>query len=76
MKTIELLTLNPSVDELLDLARKESGLRLTRSGKSIAEIIPMIEQPRKRTAPLHPGAWAVREDFDQPLPEGFWMGKE
>ena len=76
MKTIELLTVNPSVEELLELARKESGLRLTTSGKSIAEIIPMIEQPRKRTAPLHPGAWDVREDFDQPLPEGFWMGKE
>jgi antitoxin (DNA-binding transcriptional repressor) of toxin-antitoxin stability system len=62
--------------ELLAPARKESGLRLTRSGQSIAEIIPMIEQPRKRIAPLHPGAWQVREDFDQPLPEGFWMGKE
>ena len=68
MKTIELLTVNPGVDELLALARKESGLRLTRSGQSIAEIIPMIEQPRKRIAPLHPGAWQVREDFDQPLP--------
>jgi hypothetical protein len=51
MKTIELLTVNPGVDELLDLARKESGLRLTRSGQSIAGIIPMIEQPRKRIAP-------------------------
>jgi hypothetical protein len=68
MKTIELLAVNPSVEELLDLARKESGLRLTRSGQSIAGIIPMIEQPRKRIAPLHPGAWQVREDFDQPLP--------
>ena len=45
-------------------------------GQSIAGIIPMIEQPRKRIAPLHPGAWQVREDFDQPLPAGFWMGKE
>ena len=43
MKTIELLTVNPSVDELLYLARKESGVRLTRSGKSIAEIIPLME---------------------------------
>ena len=76
MKTIELLAVNPGVDELLDLARKESGLRLTRSGQSIAEIIPLMAQPRKRTAPLHPGAWQVREDFDQPLPEGFWLGKE
>jgi antitoxin (DNA-binding transcriptional repressor) of toxin-antitoxin stability system len=57
MKTIELLTVNPSVDELLDLARKESGLRLTRSGKSIAEIIPLMEQPRQRIAP--PTPWRV-----------------
>ena len=64
------------MDELLDLARKESGLRLTRSGKSIAEIIPLMQQPQQRIAPLHPGAWDVREDFDQPLAEGFWMGKE
>ena len=76
MKTIELLAVNPSVEELLNLARKQSGLRLTRSGQSRAGIIPMIEQPRKRIAPLHPGAWQVREDFDQPLPEGFWLGKE
>ena len=76
MKTIELLAVNPGVDELLALAQKESGLRLTRSGQSIAEIIPLMAQPRKRIAPLHPGAWQVREDFDQPLPEGFWLGKE
>jgi antitoxin (DNA-binding transcriptional repressor) of toxin-antitoxin stability system len=76
MKTIELLTVNPGVDELLALAQKESGLRLTRSGQSIAEIIPLMAQPRKRTAPLHPDAWQAREDFDQPLPEGFWLGKE
>ena len=38
MKTIELLAVNPSVEELLDLARKESGLRLTRSGQSIVYV--------------------------------------
>ena len=76
MKTIELLAVNPGVDELLALAQKESGLRLTRSGQSIAEIIPLVAQPAKRISPLHPDAWQVREDFDQPLPEGFWLGKE
>ena len=36
----------------------------------------VIAQPEKRTSPLHPNAWNVNEDFDQPLPDGFWMGKE
>jgi antitoxin (DNA-binding transcriptional repressor) of toxin-antitoxin stability system len=76
MKTIELLAVNPGVDELLALAQKESGLRLTRSGQFVAEIIPLIAQPAKRIAPLHPGAWQAKEDFDQSLPEDFWLGKE
>ncbi len=76
MKTIELMAVNPGLDELLELARKECGLRLTRLGQTVAEVIPTNIQPIKRITPLHPGTWQVGEDFDQPLPEGFWMGRE
>ena len=75
MKTIELMAVNPGLDELLELARKECGLRLTRLGQTVAEVIPTNNQPVKRISPLHAGAWQVRDDFDQPLPEGFWMGR-
>ena len=73
MKTIELIDA-PSVEDLLELARKESGVVLTKSGQPVAQVIPMPEKPKQRIAPLHPGAWEVSEDFDEPLPDEFWLG--
>jgi hypothetical protein len=35
----------------------------------------MPDKPRQRVAPLHPGAWEVREDFDEPLTEEFLLGR-
>lgn len=29
-----------------------------------------------RQAGLHAGAWEVADDFDAPLPEGFWLGED
>ena len=75
MKTIE-LTETQSVEDLLELARKESGVVVTKSGQAVAQVIPMPARPKQRIAPLHPGAWEVREDFDEPLPDEFWLGKE
>ncbi len=76
MKTIELQIPIPSVEELLELARKESGVILTKFGQPVAQVIPVPERPKKRIAPLHPGAWVVNDDFDEPLPDEFWLGKE
>ena len=59
-----------------------AGIRIARDQARRGEEISaedarrLAEQPWKRIAPLHPGAWEVRGDFDQPLLEGFWMGKE
>jgi hypothetical protein len=29
-----------------------------------------------RFAGLHPGAWEVAPDFDAPLPDEFWLGRD
>ncbi len=75
MKTIE-LNEAPSVEDLLALAKKESGLVLTKFGQPVAQLISMPEKPKHRIAPLHPGAWEVSEDFDEPLPDEFWVGNQ
>jgi hypothetical protein len=33
------------------------------------------KQPQPRTPDLFPGIW-VSEDFNEPLPDGFWLGEE
>ncbi len=76
MKTLEVEREKTSLEALVELARKESGVMLTKSGLPVAQVIPLPEKPTKRIAPLHPGAWHVSEDFDEPLPDDFWLGKE
>ena len=30
----------------------------------------------KRKGGLHPGAFTMSDDFDEPLPDSFWLGEE
>ena len=76
MKTIELTPPLPSVEDLLDLAKKEAGLTLIKLGQPVAQVLPLPEKPKQRIAPLHPGAWEVSPDFVEPLPDEFWLGQE
>ena len=76
MKTLEVEREKTSLEALVELARKESGVMLTKSGPPVAQVIPLPEKPTQRIAPLHPGAWLVSEDFDEPLPDEFCLGKE
>ena len=32
--------------------------------------------PADRVAGLHAGAWEVAPDFDAPLPDEFWLGRD
>jgi antitoxin (DNA-binding transcriptional repressor) of toxin-antitoxin stability system len=75
MKSIEISEQTGSVAALLKLAQEESGLLLLDSGRPVARVIPLPELSRERTAPLHPGAMQVADDFDAPLPDEFWLGQ-
>jgi antitoxin (DNA-binding transcriptional repressor) of toxin-antitoxin stability system len=75
MKTIDLTSREPSLEELLALARAQAGVLLTKHGQPVAQILPLSGKPLQRVAPLHPGAWEVRADFDEPLTEEFLLGR-
>ena len=77
MKTIELLVHPPSLEAVLEAAAKEeAGVVLTKSGQPVARVIPVTKPAEKRIAPLHPGAIETSDDFDAPLSDEFWLGKE
>ena len=45
----------------------------------VAERLERTSQPaaqKPRIAGLHAGAWTVSPDFDAPLPDEFWLGKD
>jgi hypothetical protein len=41
MKTIELLIQPPSLEAVLELAAREAGVVLTKSGQPVAQVIPL-----------------------------------
>ena len=75
MTRIDLSAQKPSLEELLALAKREAGLVLTKGDRPVARLVPFPEQPAKRVAPLHPGAWELRQDFDQHHSEDFLLGQ-
>jgi antitoxin (DNA-binding transcriptional repressor) of toxin-antitoxin stability system len=76
MKTLELMIQPPSLEAVLELAAQEAGVVLTKSGQPVAQVIPLAQPAKQRIAPLHPGAMETSDDFDAPLPDEFWLGKE
>jgi prevent-host-death family protein len=39
-----------------------------------ARLVPMASQPIQRVPGLHAGSMTMHPDFDQPLPDDFWIG--
>lgn len=75
MKTVEVQSLNSSLADVVELAKREAGLVLTNAGQPVATVLPMPERVNQRKAPLHPEAMEVSADFDAPLADDFWLGK-
>lgn len=74
MKTVDVRTEPTSLLELIELARREAGVLLLKEGQPVAQVLP-VPRISQRVAPLHPGSMEATEDFDQPLPDQFWLGQ-
>ena len=46
-----------------------------RLGRTVGSIGPQ-DQSSPRCAGVHAGAWEVAQDFDSPLPDEFWLGRD
>ena len=84
-------TLTISVDEaqnqlrdLLAMARRGDEVLIAEGDKPVARLVSVetvasetVAPKRKRIAGLNRGAIAwVSEDFDDPLPDEFWLGED
>ncbi len=66
---------NKLQDLLADaLAGKE--VIVTDHGKPVARLVPVVTRSNiKRVAGLNRGTISTSEDFDEPLPNEFWLGQ-
>lgn len=75
-KTVDVHEAQTHLVELLSLVTAGTEIILTEGSTRtpLARIVPIAGATTPRVAGLHPGAIWTSEDFDAPLPEGFWTG--
>jgi len=78
------MTQTVSVDEaqnklpdLLADALAGNEVIITEHGTPVARLVPVVaHSKKKRVAGLNRGTISTSEDFDEPLPDEFWLGQE
>lgn len=45
-------------------------------GVTVVQVAAEATAPKKRVLGLQPGSIWISDDFDDPLPDSFWMGEE
>lgn len=69
-RTVGVTKESPDLKGLLSLVADGTEVLLTEGLTPVARLVPV----GKRVAGSHAGLLWASEDFDEPLPDDFWMG--
>ncbi|RIK43818.1 MAG: toxin-antitoxin (TA) system antitoxin [Chloroflexi bacterium] len=72
--TVEVNEAQTQLSKLLALALQGNKIVITENQRPMVQLVPIRRQPQRRIAGLHRGAMRMREDFNEPLPDAFWLG--
>ena len=76
-QTINLDKVGKQLAELLAIVENNGEIVIAQNGKPLARLEPVTPpKKKKRIAGLNRGTIWTSEDFDAPLPDEFWLGKE
>ncbi|MBW4488930.1 MAG: hypothetical protein KME12_14175 [Trichocoleus desertorum ATA4-8-CV12] len=73
-KTIDLQIEQANLQDLLALVQAGTDVILTEGTTPIAQLIAIASTTPSRVAGLHAGSMQMSSDFNEPLPETFWLG--
>ena len=77
-RTVSVDEAQEKLQDLLAQALAGNEVIITEHGKPVARLVPVLVAPpkKKRVAGLNRGTIWTSDDFDQPLPDEFWLGQE
>jgi antitoxin (DNA-binding transcriptional repressor) of toxin-antitoxin stability system len=75
-KTVDVEEAKTRLPELLSLALEGNEVIISEDDKPVARLVPFSEKGQRRVADLNKGEIWMSDDFDEPLPDEFWMGAE
>ncbi len=74
------VTLDEAQNKLPDLladALAGNEVIITDHGTPVARLVPVMAHSKKKRVPgLNRGTISMSEDFDEPLPDEFWLGQQ
>ncbi len=73
--TVDIQEVKENLDSLLAQVSEGTEFVLVKGDKPVARLLPLSTLP-PRVLGLDRGAITMREDFDDPLPDAFWFGKD
>jgi antitoxin (DNA-binding transcriptional repressor) of toxin-antitoxin stability system len=74
-KKIDIHT-SPSLQELVSQLHEGVEILIVDGDKTLATLRPTEEPPSPRVPGLHEGSIWMSDDFDDPLPDEFWLGED
>lgn len=75
-QTVNLDKVGKQLADLLAIVEHGNEIIIAQDGKPIARLTSVAPKKKKRIASLNRGSIWTSEDFAEPLPDEFWLGKE
>ena len=75
-KTVDVQENETTLQGLLALVWDGAEVLLTAGDTPLARLVPVEKPLHPRVFDLHPDAIWTSDDFDDPLPDEFWLGEE
>jgi antitoxin (DNA-binding transcriptional repressor) of toxin-antitoxin stability system len=73
-KIVDVQEVQTRFPELLTFALEGNEVIIAKGRTPVARLVPIISASKPRIAGLNQGAIWTSDDFDEPLPEEFWIG--
>ena len=73
--TVEVEEAKASLGNLLALALGGNEVIIAEDGQSVVRLVSVALKKKKRIAGLNRGPIKGHNDFDEPLPDGFWVNE-
>jgi prevent-host-death family protein len=74
VKTVDVQEAQTHLAELLSEVANGNEIILAKDNEPKARLIPIVSPVKTRVPGLHRGMIWTSDDFDEPLPESFWVG--
>jgi antitoxin (DNA-binding transcriptional repressor) of toxin-antitoxin stability system len=74
--TVEVEEAKTKLGNLLALALGGNEVIIAEDGQPVVRLVPIAVPKKKRIAGLNRGQIKMHDNFEEPLPETFWVGEE